>query len=83
MAYFSNGSEGAYLDNQCAECPIGKHHDAPCPVLLQTQLYNYAQCGNENLEAALNVTVNKHGDCQMKKVLEEFLPDTEEEEGES
>jgi hypothetical protein len=75
MAYFSNGCEGETLDNQCSECPIGKHPDAPCPVLLVQSLYNYKQvaAGNEELRAAMNLLIDENGVCQMKPVLEKFV----------
>lgn len=78
MAYFPNGSSGTVLDNQCAECPIGRHQDAPCPVLLVQLSYNYDQCrdGNEKLREAMNMLINERGICQMKPVVEKYATDT-------
>jgi hypothetical protein len=75
MAYFSNGSEGEVLDEQCADCPIGRHPDAPCPVLLVQSLYNYDQCeeGQEKLREVLNLLINEKGICHMREVLLKFV----------
>lgn len=60
------------MDKQCAECPIGRHPDAPCPVLLQSIHMNYDQCDNPKLREALNITVDENGICQMKKVMTDY-----------
>lgn len=76
MAYFSNGTEGSILDEQCAVCPIGSDPDAPCPVLLVQLHYNYKQLkeGNKQLRKAMNLLINKEGICQMRKVMLEYGP---------
>lgn len=72
MAYFANSTDGATLDNQCAECLLG---EAACPILMQSLMYNYDQCeeGQENLKNCLNMGVNERGECLMKKVIDEAL----------
>lgn len=69
MAYFSNGSEGMVLDEQCSNCILGDQH---CPVMLIQLLYNYDQCkkGNEQLREAMGHLVSKEGVCQVKKSIE-------------
>lgn len=68
MAYFANGSEGAILEAQCAECPIG---DKLCPVRHVQEWYNYEQIGNNRLRYALELLVDEKGICQLKPLLEE------------
>lgn len=68
MAYFSNGSEGEKLDEQCSQCPLG---EGACPVFLVQMLHNYDQCGNEKLKAAMNLLINEEGLCQMRQLLME------------
>jgi hypothetical protein len=82
MAYFSNGTEGIVLDNQCAVCPVGTHPDLPCPVLLVQLAYNYEQLGKgqDKLREAITYLVDEQGTCLMKKALEKAhgLPDPDE-----
>jgi hypothetical protein len=75
MAYFSNGTEGAVLDEQCVVCPVGRHPNLPCPVLLLQLAYNYRQVdeGQEPLREAMNCLVNERGTCLMKKAMEKAL----------
>lgn len=74
MAYFSNGSEGEILDNQCDECHLS--YEAPCPVLLVQQLFNYRQLdenGEETMVSeAMNNLIDEEGICKMKPVIDEF-----------
>jgi hypothetical protein len=70
MAYFSNGSEGMILDEQCCDCIIP--NEAPCPILLVQEWFNYDQNDNPNLEKCLNMLINEKGECQMKKVLDKM-----------
>ncbi len=72
MAYFSNGSEGEVLDDQCADCPIG---EMMCPVLHVQMFYNYDQVasGQEKLRRALSLLVNDQGICQMRPLIVEAL----------
>lgn len=71
MAYFSNGTEGMILDDQCAECPVGESEDSCCPVHAIQMLYNYDQLkkGNEQLKEAMNVLVDDKGKCQMRVAI--------------
>lgn len=75
MAYFSNGSEGSYLDEQCDECAVA--NDAPCPVLFVQTHYNYDQLkdGNELLREAINMLVDEKGNCKMKTIIDKNLVD--------
>lgn len=66
MAYFSNGTEGEKLDEQCDKCPLGQK---ACPVFLVQMLHNYDQCGNEKLKAAMDLLINEDGICQMRKMV--------------
>jgi hypothetical protein len=68
MAYFSNGSEGEYLENQCADCPLNDKH---CPVFRVQMRYNYDQVspGQEKLRAAMNLLINEKGDCQVRPLV--------------
>jgi hypothetical protein len=70
MAYFANGSEGMYLEEQCADCPLG---EKGCPIYLNQVFYNYDQLkpGNEQLRESLNELINKDGICQMRQLLKE------------
>ena len=71
MAYFSNGSEGEILHNQCAECPIPD--DAACPILWVQLNYNYQQLdkdGKETLTSeVMNCLVDRKGICKMKPLV--------------
>ena len=73
MAYFPNGSSGEVLDEQCATCPVGKHPEAPCPVLFVQTHYNYEQFtdGKPNeIAELLNFLVDPvKGVCQMRAVM--------------
>lgn len=71
MAYFANSSEGAVLDEQCAEC-IHEDPEAGCPVAFVQQIFNYDQIGNEDLEKAMNMLINKEGACQMKPFIDKL-----------
>ena len=68
MAYFSNGSEGMILEEQCARCPLG---EKPCPITLVQLLYNYKQVGIPTLRDAMNHLINEQGQCQMLPLLTE------------
>ena len=77
MAYFSNGSEGMVLDEQCAQCPVA--NDACCPILYIQMTYNYKQLdsnGEETLASeVMNCLVDENGTCQMKPIIENRLVD--------
>lgn len=68
MAYFANGSEGEYLQDQCADCVLGQ---AACPILHVQMVHNYDQCrpGNEVLRQAMDKMIDDNGDCQMRVEL--------------
>ncbi len=72
MAYFSNGSEGAYLDEQCGECFHANDDEACCPVWAVQQNFNYDQCkkGNEDLKKAMEILINRKGICQVKLLVD-------------
>jgi hypothetical protein len=65
MAYFANGSEGAYLDAQCSECMIGED---PCPVYAAQMEYNYDQKGK--IETLLNLLIGEDCKCRLRPLLE-------------
>ena len=72
MAYFSNGSEGMILDEQCIEC-IHEDPDAGCPIALAQMLFNYDQVNNADLRKCLNMLVDDNrGECQMKPLIEQY-----------
>ena len=75
MAYFSNGTEGMILDDQCSEC-LHADPDVGCPISLLQMNFNYEQnkTGNEKLEEAMNYLINKDGVCQMKPLIDKHLP---------
>ena len=68
MAYFANSTEGEILNRQCGECRIPD--DAPCPVLMAQQIYNYVQVDNENLKLCLRELVDIKGNCKMKPLID-------------
>ncbi len=72
MAYFPNGSSGAILDEQCAECLP----EDPCPIAFVQIEYNYEQCnaGQEKIRELMNILVNEKGECQMKKYVRPLEP---------
>ena len=70
MGYFSNGTEGFYLEEQCHNCLHGLNDEMLCPVALVQLTYNYSQIGNDDLQAALNMLIDEHGICLMKHAIE-------------
>ncbi len=64
MAYFSNGSEGAVFDDQCARCKFGKY---PCPIAFVQIDANYDQLKDTTGTATkiLNHLVHDDGSCQV------------------
>ena len=70
MAYFSNSSEGAYLEAQCAECPLG---DGPCPIYGAQMVFNYEQIGNDLATKIMNNYVSEEGVCQMRSLVVEAV----------
>ena len=71
MAYFSNGSEGSYFDNQCDEC-IHEDPEAGCPIALVQMYFNYDQCSEGKLREAMTMLVGEDGKCKMKPLIEKF-----------
>ncbi len=71
MAYFSNGSEGEVLDEQCVKC---LPYD-PCPIALVQLEYNYTQCsaGQEKMRELMNCLVDEKGNCRMKRYVKPRL----------
>lgn len=72
MAYFSNGTEGEILDDQCMKCPFGNQ---ACPVYEVQTFYNYKQMnsGNKDLKDAMEMLINEPGICRMRVLLESNL----------
>lgn len=64
MAYFSNSSEGAALDAQCARCRYG---NKPCPIAAVQLTYNYDACNNPTARAILDSLIAQDGSCAMFK----------------
>ena len=71
MAYFSNGSEGMLLDDECAGCLFAFD---PCPIAFAQSFYNYEACNNEVASKILNCLVKqedgKYIGCQMKPFID-------------
>jgi len=74
MAYFSNGSEGMALDDQCAEC-IHADHDVMCPIAGIQLEFNYDQLnkGNEDLKKAMTILIDDSGICNMKQIIDAHM----------
>jgi hypothetical protein len=70
MAYFANGTEGMYLDEQCYYCIYGLNEDEPCPIYNAQLEFNYDQLKNDKLRECLNMLVDETGVCKMKGVLD-------------
>lgn len=62
MAYFSNGSEGMCLDDQCAKCKYGKSH---CPIAFAQLNWNYEVCNDPVAREILDFFVEQNGTCAM------------------
>jgi Fe-S-cluster-containing hydrogenase component 2 len=62
MAYFSNGTEGIVLDDQCSRCKLG---DKACPIYGVQMSYNYDAVNNDVATNILNELVDDDGNCQM------------------
>lgn len=73
MAYFSNSSEGAFFDEQCAEC-IHADEGALCPVAHVQMMYNYDQCADsqEKLRQVLTILVSDDEGCQVKPLIDKL-----------
>ena len=73
MAYFPNVTAGEHLDKQCADC-IHEDPEAGCPLALVQMEFNYSQHNNgqAKLRKCLNLLINEHGDCQMKKLIDKY-----------
>ena len=76
MAYFSNGSEGMCLDEQCAEC---RHGYKPCPIYAIQLEFNYKAANDELATEILNKLINNDGTCH---IFEAFKKELELSDGE-
>jgi hypothetical protein len=74
MAYFSNGSEGALLDEQCSRCKYGA---LPCPIYFVQTEYNYDAVKNEVASEILNYLVKNDGTCTMFEMAKKDFEITE------
>jgi hypothetical protein len=72
MAYFANGTEGMYLDEQCCYCVYGLDENEPCPIYHAQLTFNYDQLENDKLRECLTMLVDKSGNCKMKEVLDKL-----------
>lgn len=73
MAYFANGTEGMYLDEQCYDCIYGLSDEAYCPIHHVQQEFNYDQLKDEKLQQCLNILIGKKDQqCNMKKTLDKL-----------
>lgn len=70
MAYFSNGSEGECMENQCAKCIFG---ELSCPIALVQYNHNYSACNNKEARKILDTLINDNGDCSMYNEFENVL----------
>lgn len=80
MAYFPNGSAGEIFDNQCAGC-LHNDPEVGCPIAFIQTHYNYDQLneGNKQLREAINFLVDEKGQCEMKPLIDKYLPDHRQE----
>jgi len=62
MAYFSNGSEGMCLDDQCSICKYGQE---PCPIFYVQFNWNYEACNNKPAREILDHLISNNGTCRM------------------
>lgn len=69
MAYFSNGTEGSILDNQCSECKL---HKEPCVIAWVQMEYNYDQIGNKIARGIMDSLVHTNGTCLMKELIDKL-----------
>ena len=75
MAYFSSGTEGTALTNECVGCPL---FDKGCPIACVQLVYNYDACNNPVATKILNDLVEQGDEgeyigCQMKPLIKELL----------
>lgn len=71
MAYFSNGTEGAILDEQCCECLEAMKDELLCPVHNVSVFFNYDQTNNNELRRCLSALVADDGTCRMRQALKQ------------
>lgn len=77
MAYFSNGSEGIYFDEECADCI---HGEDSCPICYVQVTFNYEACNNGIARKILDFLVSQDGTCAMKKMFpDDFKIDAKQE----
>ena len=68
MAYFSNGTEGMALDEQCCKCIHGVTEDGellPCSVLFLQLNWNYEQENEVKREALDTLIPRDTAECTM------------------
>ncbi len=70
MAYFSNGSEGMCLDEECSECVFGQEH---CPIAWVQLNWNYEAVNNKVAGEILDYLIKEDGTCAMKKSFNDKL----------
>jgi|SaaInlLV_10m_DNA_2_1039722.scaffolds.fasta_scaffold07608_7 hypothetical protein len=71
MAYFSNGTDGMVLDDECSTCLIGKDPEQLCPILFVQIENNYNAVNNEVATNILNHLIDNNGKCAMKEIITE------------
>jgi len=72
MAYFSNGTEGAVFEDQCAKCKYGQ---LPCPIAFVQMEYNYEQHNDKTgtTTKLLNELVKDDGSCSIYEAFKDDL----------
>ena len=67
MAYFANGQDGSYFEEECSSCKYGQE---ACPIAFVQFEYNYEACNNEIASKILDKLVSDNAECSMKKLIE-------------
>ena len=62
MAYFANGSDGSYFEQQCTLCKYGEQ---ACPIAWVQTDNNYEACNNKVAKKILDYLVKDDGTCIM------------------
>lgn len=62
MAYFANGSEGMFFDEQCMNCKYGQE---PCPIAFAQLECNYEAANNETATKILDILIDNKEGCMM------------------
>ena len=66
MAYFANGTEGMYFEEQCSKCKYGND---PCPIAFVQAFYNYEAAKNKIARSILDDLVQDNGVCRMYEMM--------------